>query len=172
MRALVAGVGNIFLGDDGFGVEVARRLLETPLPREVRVEDFGVRALHLAYELLEPYDMVIIVDAMSRGSAPGTLYVMEPDESGAPVPQEVPDGHGLHPSAVLRFARELGAPLGHVRIVACEPEQVDECEGLSPVVAQTVAEAVRIVHELLGSGGGKRTCGCALDAIGTSRSRP
>lgn len=82
-RTLVAGVGNIFLGDDGFGVEVARRLAAEPLPEQVEVADIGVRGVHLAYQLLDGYDTLVLVDATTRGGAPGTLYLIEPD-GGAP----------------------------------------------------------------------------------------
>lgn len=147
-RTLVAGIGNVLLGDDGFGVEVARRLRLHPLPEGVRVEDFGVRALHLAYELLEPYEAVVLVDAMARGDAPGTVCVLEPHvaELGD---ADVPDAHGLHPAAVLRIARELGANVERVRVVGCEPEDVEEGIGLSPSVERAVEQAVRIVHDLL-----------------------
>ncbi len=153
MTALVAGLGNVLLGDDGFGVEVARRLQASPLPdRGVRIEDFGVRAIHLAYALLDPYDAVILVDAMPGGAAPGTLFVVLPDAHA--IERELPDGHALHPATVLRVARELGARLDHIRIVGCEPQQLEEGIGLSPPVEAAVEEAVHIVHELLGTGGG------------------
>jgi hydrogenase maturation protease len=148
MKTLVAGLGNVLLGDDGFGVEVAHRLRAAPLPARVHVEDFGVRAIHLAYELLEPYDAVILVDAMSRGAAPGTLFLIEPGRESFEE-AVVPDAHALHPAAVLRMARRLGARLAHVRLLACEPGQVDEGIGLSPEVTAAVAEAVRIVHQIL-----------------------
>jgi hydrogenase maturation protease len=90
-RVLVAGVGNVFLGEDGFGLEVARRLATEPLPAWVRVGDFGIRGVHLAYELLEGYEAAILVDAAPRGEAPGTVYVIEPDLDGEPGP-EVQDG--------------------------------------------------------------------------------
>ena len=146
---LVVGVGNVLLGDDGFGVHVAQRLGASPLPAGVRVAEFGVRALHLAFELMNPYASVILVDAMSRGAAPGTLFVMEPsleelDEG------PVPYAHGLHPAAVLRMARALGARLDHIRIVGCEPAELDEHVGLSEPVRRAVDEAVGIVHGLLG----------------------
>jgi hydrogenase maturation protease len=147
-RTLVAGVGNVLLGDDGFGVEVARRLRLQSLPDGVRVEDFGVRALHLAYELLEPYEAVVLVDAMARGEPPGTVCVLQPDVAEL-CEAEAPDAHGLHPAAVLRIARELGADVGRVRIVGCEPEDLDEGIGLSPSVERAVDQAVRIVHQLL-----------------------
>jgi hydrogenase maturation protease len=117
-RVLVAGVGNVFLGDDGFGVEVARRLAGEPLPGWVRVGDFGIRGVHLAYELLEGYEAAILVDAAPRGEAPGTVYVIEPDLDGEP-PEAVQDGsgvlvdaHGMEPEAArgrLRAGRGVGA---------------------------------------------------------------
>jgi hydrogenase maturation protease len=146
----VAGVGNVLLGDDGFGIEVVRRLGtgDPALSRGVRVADYGIRALHLAYELCEPYDQVILVDAMSRGAPPGTLFVLaaEVDVFG---PGVLPDAHDLHPATVLRVALELGARLDRVRVVGCEPASVAEGIGLSPVVEHAVGEAVRVVHELL-----------------------
>lgn len=147
-RVLVAGLGNVLLGDDGFGVEVVRRLSVSALPEGVRVEDFGVRALHLAYELLEAYDRVVLVDAVARGAPAGTVFVIEPDVSDAGAPA-APDVHGLGPAAVLRIARELGAPLDGVRLVGCEPETLEQGIGLSAPVQSAVPEAVRIVHELL-----------------------
>jgi len=153
--ALVAGVGNVLLGDDGFGVEVARRLLAGAPAPGVRVADFGVRALHLAFELLEPYSAIVLVDAMSRGAPAGTLFVLEPgvDELGPP---DLPDAHAMHPAAILRIAHELGARLDHVRVVGCEPATTAEGIGLSPPVAAAVDEAVRVVHELLARTQGAR----------------
>jgi len=146
-RVLVAGLGNVLLGDDGFGVEVARRVSATALPEGVRVADFGVRALHLAYELFEGYDRVVLVDAVARGAPAGTLFVIEPDVSGVGEPT-APDAHGLGPAAILRIARELGARVDGVRVVGCEPETLEEGIGLSAPVESAVPEAVRIVREL------------------------
>ncbi len=148
-NVLVAGVGNVLLGDDGFGVEVVRRLVATELPSDrVRVADFGIRALHLAYVLCEPFDLVVLVDAMSRGAEPGTLFVLAADvgELGEEV---LPDAHELHPATVLRVARELGASLGRVHVVGCEPASLEEGIGLSPAVDRAADEAVRLVHQLL-----------------------
>ncbi len=147
-RLLVAGVGNIFLGDDGFGCEVARRLAGQPCPAGVRVADFGIRGLHLAYELLDDYATAILVDAAPRGGAPGTLYVIEPEPfsggAGAPL-----DAHGFDPVAVLAMVTALGGQVGRVLVVGCEPATVEEGIGLSPPVAAAVDEAVRVVRDLV-----------------------
>ena len=148
-RVLVAGVGNIFLGDDGFGVEVARRLAGEPLPEGARVRDFGIRGIHLAYQLLEGFDMLILVDALSRGEAPGTLYVFEPDEADAPEAETFLDAHGLDPASVLAMVRLLGGALGRTLVVGCEPGEIVERIGLSPPVSQAVDEAVRLVQRLV-----------------------
>ena len=108
-RVLVAGIGNVFLGDDGFGVAVAARLAREPLPEGTRVTDFGIRGVHLAFELLDPPDLLVLVDAMARGDAPGTLYLVDPEvedlSGGAPAP----DAHAMDPYTVLAAARRMGA---------------------------------------------------------------
>lgn len=146
-HVLVAGVGNVLLRDDGFGVEVVRRLARESMPEDVRVADFGIRALHLAYELLEDYGTLIIVDAMSRGQPPGTLFVFEPDHAAVTQPSAV-DPHGMYPGAVLRMALDLGARIGTVRVVGCEPADLEEGLGLSAAVEAAVPEAMRVVREL------------------------
>ncbi|MBA2521288.1 MAG: hydrogenase maturation protease [Chloroflexia bacterium] len=173
-RLLVAGVGNIFLGDDGFGVAVAQRLLADAFPGPVRVADFGIRGVHLAYELLNGYDSFILIDATPRGSAPGTVYVIEPDLDGAaPVaangaPSPAVDAHSLDPAAVFAMVKALGGEIKRVLIVGCEPATVAEGIGLSDPVAGAVDEAVKVVRELIavelavemvaaGVGGGHRT---------------
>jgi hydrogenase maturation protease len=145
-RVLVAGVGNIFLGDDGFGVEVARRLADQQLPEGVEVADFGIRGVHLAYQLLEGYDLAILVDASARGGKPGSLYVIEPTPGGGDV---LLDGHGMQPAAVLGLLEALGGPVGRVLVVGCEPAEVGERIGLSEPVGRAVGEAVRLVRELV-----------------------
>lgn len=148
-RVLVAGVGNVFLGDDGFGVEVARRLAGEP-PAGARVRDFGIRGIHLAYQLLEGFDMLILVDAMARGEAPGTLYVVEPEQRDAtPEPETFLDAHGLDPASVLAMVRLLGGDLGRTLVVGCEPAEIVERIGLSAPVSQAVDEAVRLVRRLV-----------------------
>jgi hydrogenase maturation protease len=151
-RALVAGIGNIFLGDDGFGVEVAARLSRERLPEDVRVLDAGIRARDLAYELLDgAYDTAILVDAMSRGGAAGTIYVIEPDaariEDAAFV--GAADGHAMNPQATLAFVQALGGVSTRIVIVGCEPANLDEGIGLSQPVAAAVDEAMTVVRELL-----------------------
>jgi hydrogenase maturation protease len=147
MSILVAGVGNVLLGDDGFGVEVARRLAAEPLAAEVA--DFGIRGVHLAYQLLDGYDTVILVDALARGETPGTLYVMEPDVENVP-PRMLMDGHGLDPATVLGMVKLLGGAVGRILVVGCEPADVTEGLGLSAPVARAVDEAVRVVRRLVG----------------------
>ena len=148
-RVLVAGIGNIFLADDGFGVEVATRLLQQPMPDGVKVEDFGIRGVHLAYELLSGYELVVLVDAMPSGDPPGTLTVLEADAAEA---QGTPmDAHSMNPMAVLSMVADLGGEVGRVLIVGCQPAEIEERIGLSEVVAGTVDQAVRMVLELVES---------------------
>ena len=151
-RALVAGVGNVFLGDDGFGVEVAARLSSSALPDGVRVVDAGIRARDLAYELFDGgYDTAILVDAVTRGGAPGTVYVIEPDLAsidGAPSMAGI-DGHAVNPEAMLALVRVLGGVPTRILIVGCEPASVEEGIGLSQPVAAAVDDAVGVVRELL-----------------------
>jgi hydrogenase maturation protease len=156
-RVLVAGVGNVFLGDDGFGVEVARRLAGERLPGWVRVADFGIRGVHLAYELLEGYEKAILVDAAPRGETPGTVYVIEPDLDGQPTgllgagePGVLVDAHGMEPDAVFALLKALGGDVPKLLVVGCEPAQVSERMGLSPPVAGAVDQAVAVVRELIG----------------------
>jgi hydrogenase maturation protease len=157
-RTLVAGIGNVFLGDDGFGVETVRRLLATPLPDGVEAVDFGVRGVHLAYQLLDGYDTLVLVDATARGGAPGTLYLIEVEDPGraavAPDHPGVLDGHQMSPDTVLALLGTLCAgtgssPPGRILVVGCEPARLDEGIGLSDPVAAAVPEAVRMVLDLL-----------------------
>lgn len=145
---LVAGVGNVFLSDDAFGVEVAQRLQTAVVPSGVRVVDFGIRSLHLAYELLEgDYDLTLLVDATQRGGAPGTLYVIEPDLDS--IGAAAADAHTMTPEAVFASLRALGGTPGRVLVVGCEPVSVDEGMGLSAEVSAAVGEGVKLVLELL-----------------------
>jgi hydrogenase maturation protease len=147
---LVAGIGNIFLGDDGFGVEVVRRLASRPLPAGVRVADFGIRGLHLAFELLEhPDDTMILVDATPRAGEPGTVYLIEPDLETLASPESPADAHDMTPAAVFGLLRSLGGTPGRVLIVGCEPLSTEEEMGLSPPVEGAVDEAVALILDVL-----------------------
>jgi hydrogenase maturation protease len=142
---LVAGVGNVFFGDDGFGPEVARVLARGPVP-DAKVEDFGIRGLHLAYELLNGYDRAIIIDAVPRGDAAGTLYVIEPDTAVLPA---TPDAHSMDLGNVFAYLRTLGGEPPPLTIVGCEPENVEPGMGLSDVVAHSVDGAAALVRRLI-----------------------
>lgn len=154
-RVLVAGIGNVFLGDDGFGVAVARRLAERPLPAGVDVRDFGIRGMDLAYAMQNDYDAVVFVDAAPRGETPGTLSVIDARiDADGPV---AVDTHGMDPVKVLALARALGRVPSRVLVVACEPSRVlagdsyDEMDmTLSPDVERAVGEAVPLVESLIG----------------------
>lgn len=147
---LVAGIGNIFQGDDAFGVEVIKRLATQKLPDYVTLRDFGIRGFDLAYALMEPWDLVILVDAISRGGSPGTLYVIEPDESLNHSAAKEIDTHGMNPTRALDLVRTLGGTPPKMLVVGCEPVELGGEEGLmdlSPAVTASVEEAVRIVAE-------------------------
>jgi len=145
---LVAGIGNIFLRDDGFGVEVAQRLAVESLPEEVRVRDFGIRGLHLAYEMLDGgYATTVLVDAVTRGGPPGSLYLIEPELEQLEASQA--DAHSMDPAAVFAALKTLGGAAGRVLIVGCEPESVEEGMGLSAPVAGAVGDAVRFVRDII-----------------------
>jgi hydrogenase maturation protease len=156
-RALVAGVGNIFLGDDGFGVEVAVRLARRTMPEGVEVADFGIRGVHLAYELLDGCELLVLVDAAARGLDPGTVSVIEVDptvpegtpEGGPGIASAPMDAHGLEPHAVLALLASLGGSVGRVLVVACEPAETAEGIGLSPKVEAAVDDAVAAVERIL-----------------------
>ena len=152
---LVAGIGNIFQSDDGFGSEVARRLLTgPPMPEGVKVVDSGIRGVHLAYELLDGYDAAILIDATSQGGDPGTIYVIEPDpetiESETGLAEAgIVDAHGMDPASVLALLRSIGGRIDRLLVVGCEPVDVDEGMGLSEPVAGAVDEACRVVRQLV-----------------------
>lgn len=154
-RILVAGIGNIFLGDDAFGVEVVHRLLERALPEGVEVGDFGIQGFDLAYEMLENYDANILIDATPRGGTPGTLYVIDPEvNTWENAEQMTPATHGLNPVQVLTMVKQFGGQLRNVRIVGCEPESFGDDEGmmgLSESVATAVPEAISLVEGLIAS---------------------
>jgi hydrogenase maturation protease len=146
--ALVAGVGNVFLGDDGFGVAVARRMLGEGAPAGATVLDAGIRGLDLAFRLLEPVDLLVVADAVRRGGAPGTVYLIEPEMEGL---DELArgDGHAMDLPSVFAMVRALGGTMPRVRIVGCEPATIDERMELSPPVDGAVGEAVTLIRELL-----------------------
>jgi hydrogenase maturation protease len=154
-RILIAGIGNIFLGDDAFGVEVVRRLATRELPHNVKVVDFGIRGYDLAYALLDGYDTTILVDACPRGEPAGTLYVIEPDvnDMGSAEEQQTPvEAHSMNPLNVLRLAISMGGPLKQVLLVGCEPCTLGPEEGqmgLSEQVEAVVDEAVKLVESLV-----------------------
>ena len=154
-RILIACIGNIFLGDDGFGCEVARHLAARKLPGGVRLVDFGIRGFDLAYALLDGYEVTIFVDATPRGGQPGTLYTIEPDlselsELGA---QAMPvEPHGMNPLKVLGMVKSMGGTFRRILLVGCEPETLGGEEGqmgLSAPVEAAVGEAVRVVESLV-----------------------
>ncbi len=154
-RILVAGIGNIFLGDDAFGVEVVRRL--NGLPDSVRVGDFGIRGFDLAYAIMDGYETTILVDATPRGGTPGTLYVIEPDAHELQSINAGPDSfeaHGLNPLKVLALVRAMGGEFNRVLVVGCEPESLGDEEeggrmGLSAAVEAAIPEVVKMIESLV-----------------------
>ena len=170
-RILVAGIGNIFLGDDGFGVEVARRLASEPLPENVRVVDFGIRGFDLTMALLDDVDLVILVDTAPRGGSPGTLYLIEPDPEAAHEPVggcEMLDPHSLDPVKVLRLVKTMGGQPGRVLVVGCEPGNIvslddwDVTPGLSNAVESAVAEATELIGSLIKEATGYQSTRAAI----------
>jgi hydrogenase maturation protease len=156
LRILIAGIGNIFLGDDAFGSEVARRLADHPYPEGVRVMDFGIRGFDLTYALIEGYDAAILVDATQRGGPPGTLYVIEPDPEetvGPALANRLIEPHGMDPVKVLRLAATLGGQPQRTLVVGCEPEtfgtDLDPAMGLSAPVEAAVGEAIGLIDSLV-----------------------
>ncbi len=145
-RVLVAGVGNIFFSDDGFGSAVLQRLGAEPIPG-VRCEDYGIRGMHLAFEMLAGYERVILVDAISRRGAPGTLYVIEPDDVAAS--GTAPDAHRMDLANVFAYVRTLGDDAPPATIVGAEPETIDEGIGLTPVMDAAVEAALPLVRRLV-----------------------
>ena len=150
-QILVAGIGNAFLGDDGFGGNVAQALEKRELPSGVKVFDFGTGGLDLAYEVMRGYDALVLVDVSRQGEPPGTLYVMEPDQAeveGGFEDGEMINPHAMDPQTVLRFVNAVGGWPGKVLVVACEPLVVEEMGmGLSDEVAGAVERAVNVVLE-------------------------
>jgi hydrogenase maturation protease len=147
-RILVAGIGNIFLGDDGFGVAMAQRLAGA-LPAEVAVLDVGVRSLHLAYALLdEQPELLLVMDAVGRGDAPGTLTLIDPADLAAAKP-EIPDGHGVSLGTVTAALRALGGTPPATLLIGCEPESLEEGMGLSTTVERALSRAELMVRSVV-----------------------
>jgi hydrogenase maturation protease len=154
-RTLVAGTGNVFLRDDAFGVEVARLLADRPRPPDVEVADFGIRGVHLVYELLNGCDLFVLIDASPRGHAPGTVTVLEVDPADHPASGEaalvdaIIDAHSLSPDAIFSMLASMGGHPGRCLVVACEPADVSAGMGLSDPVKAALPHAVRAVEEIL-----------------------
>jgi hydrogenase maturation protease len=155
-RVLIAGIGNIFAGDDAFGVAVAQKLSDADFRSDVRVMDIGIRSIDLGFALIDGYDVTILVDATSRGGEPGTLYTIaiEPDD----IPDAADDAcmvnsHGLDPVRVLALAKSMGAKFKHVLLVACEPQVLDRDEsgyiGLSAAVEAAIDPAIDTIRQLV-----------------------
>lgn len=159
MKILVAGIGNIFMGDDGFGCEVAGRLSQRKVPAGVDVVDFGIRGLDLGYALMDGYEVVILIDTVDRGEAPGTLYLIEPEIGDAAAPargEQLMAPHGMDPASVLRFIAALDQRRPRVLMVCCQPAFLGGEQGhmgLSEEVTQSVdkalTEVLGLVDELL-----------------------
>jgi hydrogenase maturation protease len=151
-RVMIAGVGNIFLGDDGFGVEVATVLARRRLPAGVEAADYGIRGVHLAYQLLEGYDALVLVDTVDLREPPGTLGVLEVDPAALDRSAAI-DAHSLDPATVLATLNALGGCLDRVLVLGCQPASVAEGMGLSDRVSEAVEraadEAIRLAVELL-----------------------
>lgn len=159
-RVLIACIGNIFLGDDGFGSEVARRLALRRLPPEVTLKDFGIRGIDLTYALLEPYELVILVDACPRGAEPGSIYLIEPEVTDDEAPAQL-EGHSMNPAAVLRAVRALGGSTAKILLVGCEPADLggeDGKLGLTPQVESAVDQAIGMIERVIA---GERITACA-----------
>ena len=154
-RTLIACLGNIFLGDDGFGVAVARRLASEDLPAGTRLTDYGIRGMHLAYDLADGWDTTILVDAAQRGGQPGTVYLIEPEPGQAATGDGdlagamLFDAHGMQPDVMLGLAGMLGPQAGQVLVVGCEPASTAEGIGLSGPVTAAVEEAAQLVLGLV-----------------------
>jgi len=147
-RILVAGIGNIFLGDDGFGPEVMRHVARQPLDADVHAVDYGIRGMHLAYDLLEEWRVLVLVDALPNRGAPGTLHVFEADHETLS-PTAGLEAHSMDPAAVFATLAALGGAAPRTIVVGCEVENVDEGMGLSEPVAAAVPGAVAAINDVL-----------------------
>jgi hydrogenase maturation protease len=152
-RILVAGIGNIFFGDDAFGCEVAAALMRRSLPEEVRVVDFGIRSYDLAYAIMDGPDVTILVDATSQGKSPGTIFLIEPDQSLVDnETDEVLNAHSMNPLRVLQMVRSMGGKPGRLYLVGCEPAVLEPEEGamgLSEMVQAAVPKALKMIESLV-----------------------
>lgn len=148
-RVLVAGVGNIFLGDDGFGSEVARRLATRTVPDHVRVTDYGIGGIHLAYDLLDEVELLVLVDALPRGVEPGTVSLVEVTSDDTAFSGGTVDSHAMDPVTVFTSLRGLGGTVPPTVVVGCEPADVGERMGLSPAVEAAVEPTIERILELL-----------------------
>lgn len=155
-RILIAGIGNIFLGDDAFGCEVAKRLFERNLPENARVVDYGIRGFDLAYALMDGYDATIFVDATPRGDAPGTVYLIEPDLDELDkldAQTTAIDTHNMNPLKVLSMVKTLGGEFKKIYLVGCEPFFTGEEDigfmGLSEPVEAAIDKAIEVVESLV-----------------------
>lgn len=153
VQILVAGIGNIFFGDDGFGVTVAQKLLQTELPESVRVVDYGIRSYDLAYAILDEYDAVVLVDATQQGHEPGTVYLIEPDLSQLhKLNGEIVNAHSMNPVRVLHMVQSMGGQPERIYLVGCEPavlETENGYIGLSDVVQTAVPQAIQMIRNLI-----------------------
>ena len=147
-RILVAGIGNIFLGDDGFGPEVMRHVVGRPLDADVHPVDYGIRGMHLAYDLLEDWRALVLVDALPNRGAPGTLHVFEADHETLS-PTAGLEAHSMDPAAVFATLRALGGTPPQTIVIGCEVENIDEGMGLSEPVGAAVPRAVAALNEVL-----------------------
>lgn len=158
-RILVAGIGNIFLGDDGFGSEVVRIAAISPDDPRVRVIDYGIRGMHLSYDLLEEWDTLVLVDAIPSRGNPGTLHVFQADHQSDASATTV-DAHSMDPAAVFASLRALGGTPPYTVVVGCEAQSVEEGIGLTELVANAVPRAARAVEEIV--------AGLGIDSPATS----
>jgi hydrogenase maturation protease len=151
MRILVAGIGNIFMGDDAFGVEVVNELSRRKLPGEVLVRDFGIRSYDLAYAMMDGYDVMILVDATPQGQPPGTIYLIEPDLGGLDnLEDEAVNAHSMNPVRVLQMLRAFGTRPGPLYLAGCEPGILETEEiGLSEPVRAAIPQAVAMIESLI-----------------------
>jgi hydrogenase maturation protease len=152
-KILIAGIGNIFLGDDAFGSEVARRLMDESLPPEVRVMDFGIRTYDLAYAIMDGYDVTILVDITAQGQAPGTVYLVEPELNQPDQPDpNMADAHSMNPAKVLQMVRRFGNSPGKLYLIGCEPAVLDVEDGqigMSDTVEAAVPRAIEMIKTLV-----------------------